>query len=126
MQIRRSLKWFLVAFAALIFLPQDADAQYGTKFIWTDSLTVTTAGVDSFFTNQWEEVTFWCRSADGEYKASTRSDTTSWSSRDFVRIVEHQQVYFGPATKLGRLEFKANSGTVTLYMTGTKTVSRYP
>jgi len=97
----------------------------GVTYIHTDTITVDTVGVDSTFTYQWEEVTFWSRDGDLEFKAATKPDTVSWASRDFIRITEGQMISFGPATKLWRWQGKAPADSVVVYFVGLKKVKRY-
>lgn len=118
----------LLALLALLMLgySQSARAQLtGVTYIHTDTITVDTVGVDSTFTYQWEEVTFWSRDGDLEFKAATKPDTVSWSSRDFIRITEGQMISFGPATKLWRWQGKATADSVVVYFVGLKKVKRY-
>jgi len=118
----------LLTLLALLMLgySQSARAQLtGVTYIHTDTITVDTVGIDSTFTYQWEEVTFWSRDGDLEFKAATKPDTVSWASRDFIRITEGQMISFGPATKLWRWQGKATADSVVVYFVGLKKVKRY-
>jgi len=115
-----------VIFALLLSAVVPSFAQIGgVTYIWTDTITVKESGVDSVFKQQWEEVTFWSRGGDLEFRMATRPDTVGWKSRDYVRVTEGQMISVGPATKLWRWQGKAVTDSIVVYFVGLKKVKRY-
>ena len=105
--------------------PKAANAAiYGTNYFWQDSLALSTSAVDSHFVVKWQQVVFWSNGADLLFRAGS-PDTTSWSSRKFTKISAGQTYSFGSATKLIRFEYKASSGSGTLYMSGYKKSAQF-
>jgi len=104
---------------------EPAEAQiYGTNYLWQDAISITTAAIDSHFVTKWQDVSFWTKDCGLTFRCGAE-DTTSWSSRDWVAVEAGQTITIGPATKLVRLEFKATSGTGTLYFLGYKKSDQY-
>lgn len=97
---------------------------YGTNYLWQDAISITTSPIDSAFAEVWQQVTVWARGCD-LYAKFGAPDTTDWDSRDWIYFVEGSSVSIGSATKLTRVEFKAVSGTGTLYMFGYKRIGQY-
>jgi len=125
MSIRKALSLSLPLLAVLGCYDGARAQLTGVTYIHTDTITVGTTGVDSTFKYQWEEVTFWSRDGDLEFKAATKPDTVSWASRDYIRVTEGQMISFGPATKLWRWQGKAVADSVVVYFVGLKKVKRY-
>jgi hypothetical protein len=88
-------------------------------YLWADSLGLSSTGRDSLFATPWEEVSIFV-SGGSAYVKYGAPDTTSWSSRNFILLIEGQVITFGPGTKLKRLKYKMASGTGTIYFIGTK------
>lgn len=108
-----------------VLLPKAASAQFGVNYYWGDAIAITTASIDSAFAVRWEQATIY---ADVDLlirAAAPPTDTTSWSSRDFVSIPAGTSITFGPATPLGRLEFKASTTSGTMYMAGYKRSAQF-
>ncbi len=110
-----------VSFSINHTVPVRAEPQgFATNYIWVDSLTTTTVAVDSAFTTIWEQVVI--KSVGDAWIRIGAPDVANWSSREWYSLESGEALSFGPATKLTRLEWKANAGTVVFYMVGYKTV----
>lgn len=96
----------------------------GTNYSWGDSITVNTTGRDSSFAKIWESVNIWFRGGEG-YVRYGASDTTGWSSRKWTRLADNQVLSFDAGTKLRRLQFKAATGTATIYFSGYKKTRQF-
>lgn len=122
----------VLAILTLIFMlpficstPKQAEAQiYGTNYLWQDAISITTAAIDSHFVTKWQDVSFWSSGCGLSFRCGAE-DTTSWSSRDWIVVEAGQTIQIGPATKLVRLEFKASSGSGTMYILGYKKSDQY-
>ncbi len=100
---------------------------------WTDTLHVTTTAVDTAFsTERWESCTLFFSGCTGLIKyAFSTADTTGWAAdslgKKWLRLAEGQ-VFTITTNKelripgLKFLAYKAESGSGTLYITGTKRV----
>jgi len=108
------------------FAPSAAPAQVlGVNYIWTDSISVNTTGIDSFFTVKWENLTIKADTGDVWVKAATGLDTANWSARDPYLLDDGESLSFGPSNSIRRLAVRANIGTSTVYFIGTKKRSMY-
>jgi hypothetical protein len=114
--------WMLVTGLVLTFLTFSSSCQaqaLGVNYSWSDSILVNTGGRDSTFATIWESVNIWFRGGEG-YVRFGAPDTTGWNSRKFVRLADNQILGFDAGTKLRRLQFKAATGTATIYFAGYK------
>lgn len=117
------MKRFLIILV-VILLALPAYTQIGQFYTWIDNIAITETDIDSTFNTQWESVTIWANTAIRVTIGAP--DTTDWDSRDYVLLSSGASLTFGPATKLNRLEFRANSGTGYIYMVGLKkTIQTY-
>jgi hypothetical protein len=122
----------VVIFLTLILLctnignsPEEVEAGlFKENYAWGHAISITTTAQDSHFVSQWKEISMWSYGC-GLLVRYGVPDTTSWSSRDWIRLIEGQVLTFGPATKLTRLEFKAASGSGTIYFVGYKTTAQF-
>ena len=97
----------------------------------TDSLTVTTAAVDTVFTNPWTTAVIKFRGCTGLIRYATSvNDTTSWSTRKWY-IMEAGEFLIIQRDKdsrivgLYRLEYKCASLTGALFITGIRNANVY-
>ena len=97
----------------------------GTKYLWIDSVAVSTTRVDSTFERRWEEISFWFIGCNGLVKIAGAADTTDFTNRKWLYVYEYQVVNVGPADRLKRMWYKAETGTGALVMTGYKTHPQY-
>lgn len=93
----------------------------GTKYLWQDSLKVTTAGFDSTFVQRWEDIQFWSYGCDILVKASA-PDTVGFANRKFIRLEDGVPGSFGPATPVKRMLIKAVSDSGVVFFSGYKTI----
>ena len=106
----------------LLLAPIVADAQVlGTKYLWTDSIKVTTTAIDCTFTQRWESITFWFDGCDATIKVAA-PDTFGFTNRCSIKLYEGVPYSFGPATPLKRLLMKASVDSGTCYLVGYKTI----
>jgi hypothetical protein len=98
------------------------------QYTWIDSLAVGPIAVDTTFTYRWIGCTFWFYDCPGWFRfASSVSDTVGWSSKQWIRIEEHQSFDIWPDMRyfnnaLYRLEYKTVAGdTGVLFISGLKT-----
>jgi len=97
---------------------------FGVNYLWQDSTTITTVAIDSAYVVQWEQITVRTDTVVLWYRAGA-PDTTSWSSREWMRLASGATLSYGPATPLRRLEFRAGAGTGVIYKEGYKKVAQY-
>ncbi len=97
---------------------------FGTNYLWSDSLTTTTAAKDSNFTTRWEQIVVSTDTISIWYRAGA-PDVTSWSSRDWIKLDEGASLSFGPATPLQRFEWKADAGAGVIFFQGYKKTPQY-
>lgn len=117
----------LVALFGLFFFigqPVSVQGQIGQRYLWADSMSVSTIAADSTFGQRWETVTMWTDTVAIYFRAGA-PDVTSWSSRDWIYLPVGSSITFGAATPLVRLEVKTVSGTGKLFMIGNKTKRQY-
>lgn len=97
---------------------------FSTSYTWTDSIGISTTEQDSHFVVQWENVRIWSNGCDLLARIGA-PDTTSWDSRSFIKYPAGQVFGFDSGTKLKRLEYKAASGTGSIFFVGDKKSSQY-
>lgn len=118
-----------ITLALSLFLVKDCEAQVlGNYYTWQDTMTITTAPIDTLFPIRWEAVTIWADSIDIYCifgASATGIDTTGWSSRDPLLIKSGTRAVFGPSLKLRRLKVWARSGTDIINFLGYKRSAQY-
>lgn len=105
---------------------EPAIAATNRLYLWGDSLAITITAIDTLFPTTWEDVIIWPIGAD-IYARFGNPDTSSWSSRKWVRLNDGDAMAFA-ATRdraLRRLEVKAVTGSGALFMAGHKTTAQY-
>ena len=108
-------------------VPAAAQTATQTNYFWQDSIAIGTTRNDSnytTYTNRWEEITFWFSGCNGMVKIGA-PDTTDFATRKWLLLNAGQAVTVGPATRLRRIWFKAQSGTGAFFMVGYKRVAQY-
>lgn len=116
----KTLMMLLLA-SCLLFAADPAPAQN----VWTDSLAITTAKVDSLFRYPWKSLRLMPDGCDVLIKIGA-PDTTRWSSRRYILVPDGQPFIFNSANfVLRRLAWKAPSGSGVLYLSGIKNRAQY-
>lgn len=127
--IRRFLKIIFLVVVCQIILQPSAEAQIlGNHYVWQHRIAITSTAQDSLFDVKWEYVTIWTDSLDWYLKSGASSsgvDTTSWSSRDYVRHSGGDAVVFGPGVYLRRAWFRTVTGSDYINFFGLKKSSQY-
>lgn len=98
--------------------------QFGLNFYWADSIRATTTPIDCTFSRQWRQVVIKTDTIALWFRAGA-PDTSSWSSRDWIKLDAGESISFGTATPLKRLEFKADAGTGYVFSMGYKNAPQY-
>jgi hypothetical protein len=132
--VKLSLFLLTVATSALLFLTirllyggvtAEANAQVGSvRYLWSDSVATNTTGQDVHFSIRWEQVTVKVYEQGGWVRYGS-PDTTSWSSREWIRLDPGETISFGPGTPLVRLQYKSQSGVSIFYFSGYKLYSEF-
>jgi len=121
------MKRFLL-FTLLLILP--FSILKGTTYAVTDSISVSSTGVDSTFSQRWVGCSFWFLGCEGQVKyATSPNDTTSWSSKQWTVLSDGQVMQFWPLfpefpSSLYRLEYRCTTGTGALFISGLKNRNR--
>lgn len=105
----------------LLLAATAAQAQYYT---WCQSDTVTATATDSTFSQRWEQCQFWFSGCDG-YVRIGAPDTTSWSSRTWLKVADGQIITIDYRTPFLKQSFKSVSGAGRLYRVGIKRKAQY-
>lgn len=115
---------FAAAILALIIcLSLAADA--GAQHVWTDSLAISTAKVDSMFRYPWKQLRLMPDGCDVLLKIGA-PDTSSWRLRKYILVPDGETfVFSGGNFVLRRLAWKSPSGAGVLYFSGIKSTARY-
>jgi len=114
--------FYILAF--LLFLVGGVQAQFGNRYLWSDSLAAATTAVDTTFTESWEYASIYSDTVDIEIKVGA-PDTTGWSSRKWIQLTKGATLSIGPTPKLKRIEFRTIAGSGTLFIVGTKSTRQY-
>lgn len=96
----------------------------GSRYLWTDKVSVSAVAVDSTFQTRWEFVTIYSDTLDLWLKIGA-PDTSGWSQRDFIKLGAGTSLSFEAPMYLKRLEFKTVTGSGYIYMIGGKKVVQY-
>jgi len=96
----------------------------GTRYLWNHKLATTTAAIDCTFTVKWQQVTIYSDTLDIWYRAGA-PDTSSWSSRDWMKLEAGSGLKYENPVYLKRFEYKTVSGTGYIYLMGTKKSAQY-
>lgn len=114
----------------LLFLSLSLSPLYATTYAVVDSISVSDTAVDSTFTQRWIGCSLWFLDCEGWIKfALSPNDTTGWSSKQWVKLIETQPMHFWPEEPyfsggLYRLEYRCTTGTGALFITGLKMKNR--
>ena len=111
------MKRFFFLFLLLI-LPLMAEAQFGNRYFWCDTLNATTTARDCTWTDVWEVATIY-GDADMLLRIGA-PDVGNWTSRRWVSIEEGLALTIGPSPNLKKITWKTASGTGVLYVVGYK------
>ena len=108
----------------LCTIPPTEAQLIGTRYLHSDTLAVTVAGIDTTWTTPWDFVIIYCQTADINIKIGG-PDTTSWSLRPWLPLPTGAALSIGPSPKLKRIQATTASGTATAYLIGYKGARQY-
>ena len=95
------------------------------QHVWTDSLAISTAATDSMFRYPWRTVKIMPDNCDMLIRVGA-PDTSSWRTRKWILVPDGQTFEFSATNfMLRRLQWKAVSGSGTLYISGIKVTSQF-
>jgi len=103
---------------------------HSTTYAVTDSISVSSTGVDSTFSQRWVGCSLWFLGCEGQVRYATSSaDTSGWSSKQWTVLSDGQVMQFWPLfpdfpSSLYRLEYRCTTGTGALFISGLKNRNR--
>lgn len=104
----------------VVLLPSVSKAQsFGDLYTWVETFTATTTAKDTLFPTRYESADIFFVGGTGSIKIAA-PDTNGFSSKTFIPLVERQILSTGPQTRLLRVSYKSSSGSITMYIVGTK------
>ena len=104
---------------------QPGSPNLGTNYAWQSKIAVDTSKVDTTFSERWEDALIFFVGCDGYIKYSDAADTTGFTSRYWIPLIEYQPLTIDASTRLKRAWFKAQSDSGHIYILGYKKVVQF-
>jgi len=96
----------------------------GVRYLWVDTLHVSTSAIDTTFDVAWEMATIYADTVDVNLVLGA-PDVGSWTSRNPMLLQTGMSFVVGPSPQLTRVEAWTDNGAGVLYIVGYKKERQY-